>query len=84
MNKIMKYKGYWARVRYSEPDKCFWGKLEGMKNNSVSFEQDFRDAIDLHLEICEEDGRIPERQSIKCPKYRRQLVPQRQLMSKNI
>ena len=38
MNSIMNYKGYWARVQYSDEDECFWGEIEGLKNTSISFE----------------------------------------------
>ena len=38
MKSIMRYKGYWAEVRYSDEDECFWGKIEGLKNTSISFE----------------------------------------------
>ena len=27
MNNIMKYKGYWAEVKYSDEDECFCGKI---------------------------------------------------------
>ena len=40
MENIMKYKGYWAKVRYSDEDGCFWGKVEGLKNTSITFEGD--------------------------------------------
>ena len=28
MKSIMRYKGYWAEVRYSDEDECFGGKLK--------------------------------------------------------
>ena len=34
MNNIMRYKGYWAEVRYSDEDECFCGKIEGLKNTT--------------------------------------------------
>ena len=60
MNNIMKYKGYWAEIKYSDEDECFWGKIEGLKNTSISFEgntvkelkKDFKDAIDFYLDNC--------------------------------
>jgi hypothetical protein len=53
MKNIMKYKGYWAEIKYSDEDECFWGEIEGLKNDSISFEgttvkelkKDFKDAI---------------------------------------
>lgn len=70
MRNIMKYKGYWANVQYSDEDECFFGEIEGLKNDSISFEgntvkelkKDFKDAIDHYLEVCRETNTIPEQQ----------------------
>lgn len=70
MDSIMRYKGYWAEVRYSEEDDCFWGKIEGLKNTSITFEgqtvkelkKDFKDAVDYHLKVCKERNEEPEKQ----------------------
>ncbi|MCI8353268.1 MAG: type II toxin-antitoxin system HicB family antitoxin [Clostridia bacterium] len=70
MNNIMKYKGYWAEIRYSDEDECFFGVIEGLKNTSTSFEgttvkelkKDFKDAIDYYLECCKMDNEEPEKQ----------------------
>lgn len=70
MDNIMKYKGYWAEIRYSDEDECFWGKIEGLKNTSITFEgqtikelkKDFKDAVDFYLEGCKADNTIPEKQ----------------------
>lgn len=70
MSNIMKYKGYWAEVKYSDEDECFCGEVEGLKNTSISFEgttvkelkRDFRDAIDHYLQLCKEDNEEPEKQ----------------------
>ena len=53
MSNIMKYKGYWAKIEYSEEDECFCGKVEGLKRNLISFEgisveelkKDFKDHV---------------------------------------
>ena len=66
----MRYKGYWAEIRYSDEDQCFWGKVEGLKNTSITFEgstvkelkNDFKDAIDFYLEGCRIDNTEPEKQ----------------------
>ena len=60
MSNIMKYKGYWAEVKYNDEDECFWGKIEGLKNTLILFEgdtvkklkKDFKDSIDLYLKNC--------------------------------
>ncbi len=70
MNNIMKYKGYWAEVQYSDEDECFCGKIEGLKNSLISFEgttvkelkKDFKDAIDDYLETCKQTNINPEKQ----------------------
>lgn len=70
MNNIMKYKGYWAEVKYSDEDECFWGKIEGLKNTAILFEgetvkqlkKEFKDAIDFYLENCKANNEMPEKQ----------------------
>lgn len=70
MNNIMNYKGYWAEIKYSDDDECFFGVVEGLKNTSISFEgttvkdlkKDFRDAIDAHIRYCKEHNEEPETQ----------------------
>ena len=69
MDNVMRYKGYWARVKYSEEDNCFWGKIEGIRD-SITFEgttveelrKDFEGAIDDYIEWCKEDGVEPQKQ----------------------
>lgn len=70
MNNIMTYRGYWAKIQYSDEDKCFCGAIEGLENDSISFEgdtveelrTDFEDAIDSYLETCKGTNSIPEKQ----------------------
>ena len=70
MNNTMKYKGYWAEISYSDEDECFCGKIEGLKNDLISFEgetvkelkKDFKDAINNYLETCKELNKEPEKQ----------------------
>ncbi len=70
MDNIMKYKGYWAEIKYSDEDECFCGVIEGLKNDSISFEgttvkelkKDFRDAIEDYLETCKQINKDPEKQ----------------------
>lgn len=71
MNNIMKYKGYWAEIKYSDEDECFYGVVEGLKHSLITFEgtnvkelkKDFKDAIDYHLEYCKEHNQDPEKQA---------------------
>ena len=70
MANIMKYKGYWAEINYSDEDECFCGKIEGLKNDLIFFEgqtvkelkKDFKEAIDYYLQVCKERGEEPEKQ----------------------
>lgn len=66
MSNIMKYKGYWAEIKYSDEDECFCGKVEGLKNALILFEgdtvkelkKDFKNAIDHYLK----NNENPEKQ----------------------
>lgn len=70
MKNVMRYKGYWAKIEYSEEDECFYGKVEGLKHSIISFEgttvkelkKDFKDAINYHLQVCKENNEDPEKQ----------------------
>ena len=70
MDNIMRYKGYWAEIRYSDEDGCFWGRVEGLKNTSITFEgqtvkelkKDFKETIDFYLENCKKSNEEPEKQ----------------------
>jgi len=70
MNNIMTYKGYWAKIQYSDEDRCFWGAIEGLERSSISFEgdtvaelrRDFEEAIDSYLETCKAHNFEPEKQ----------------------
>ena len=70
MSSIMKYKGYWAEVKYSDEDECFCGRIEGLKKDVISFEgetvkelkKDFKDAINSYLEVCKQLNQEPEKQ----------------------
>lgn len=65
----MKYKGYATKIEYSEQDKVFVGKIQGI-NDLVSFnaynvdevEVAFKEAVDDYLEMCKEIGKKPEKE----------------------
>ena len=71
MKNIMKYRGYWAEIKYSDADECFCGEIEGLKNDSISFEgetvkelkKDFKDAIDHYLSVCKANNLEPGKQA---------------------
>ena len=70
MKNIMKYKGYWAEVKYSDEDECFFGEIEGLSKDSISFEgttvtelkKDFKEAIDHYLDTCKARNEKPDKQ----------------------
>ena len=64
----LKYKGYIGSVAYSEPDKVFFGKLEGI-DDFVNYEGEsvseltaaFHEAVEDYLAFCEGEGVKPEK-----------------------
>lgn len=65
---IMKYKGYSARIEYSDEDDCFVGHIAGIKD-IIGFHADsvkalhkaFEEAINDYLETCKKLNRPPEK-----------------------
>ena len=62
----MTHKGYAAHVQYSEEDRCFIGRVAGIRDvigfhgESVSeLRAAFEEAVDDYLETCERLGREP-------------------------
>jgi predicted HicB family RNase H-like nuclease len=63
----MEYKGYIGSVEFSESDKLFYGKVQGIRS-LISYEgstaaeliADFHGAVDDYLTLCEEEGTKPE------------------------
>ena len=65
---MMMYKGYIARIEYSEEDGCFVGHIAGIRDvigfhgESVSeLRAAFADAVEDYLETCEKLGRAPQK-----------------------
>lgn len=64
----MTYKGYSARIEYSDEDECFVGRIAGIRD-IISFHgesvneirQAFKEAIDFYLETCETRGETPNK-----------------------
>ncbi len=64
----LKYKGYIGSVAYSEPDKVFFGKIEGI-DGLVNYEGEsvkeltdaFHEAVEDYLIFCEEHNCKPEK-----------------------
>ncbi|MCG3158705.1 MAG: hypothetical protein DKINENOH_05349 [bacterium] len=66
--KTMTYKGYAARIEYSDEDGCFVGHIAGI-NDIVGFHGEsvaklraaFKEAVDDYLNTCEELKRPPQK-----------------------
>jgi predicted HicB family RNase H-like nuclease len=64
----MTYKGYAARIEYSDEDGCFIGHIAGIKD-VIGFHADsvnglrtaFEEAVDDYLATCEKVGRAPQK-----------------------
>ncbi|MBI5570499.1 MAG: type II toxin-antitoxin system HicB family antitoxin [Desulfomonile tiedjei] len=64
----MTYKGYAARIEYSDEDGCFIGHVAGIKDvigfhaQSVKeLRAAFEEAVDDYLATCEKCGRAPQK-----------------------
>ena len=68
MNNTMEYKGYIGSVEFSETDKILFGKVQGIRS-LISYEgssvseliEDFHEAVDDYLALCEAEGKTPEK-----------------------
>ena len=64
----MNYKGYAARIEYSEEDDCFVGHIAGI-NDIVGFHADsvvqlhaaFEEAVEDYIQTCKKAGKIPQK-----------------------
>ena len=64
----MTYKGYAAKIEYSDDDDCFVGHIAGIKD-VIGFHADsvkelrraFEEAVDDYLVTCEKVGRAPQK-----------------------
>ena len=64
----MNYKGYAARIEYSDEDDCFVGHIAGI-NDVVGFHGEsvselhtaFKEAVDDYLQTCKKVGKSPQK-----------------------
>jgi predicted HicB family RNase H-like nuclease len=64
----MTYRGYAARIEYSDEDGCLIGRIAGIQD-IISFHGDsvkdirgaFKEAVDFYLETCAKRGREPQK-----------------------
>jgi predicted HicB family RNase H-like nuclease len=64
----MTYKGYTARIEYSDEDDCFVGHIAGIRDvvgfhgeSVAELRRAFAEAVDDYLETCEKLGRPPQK-----------------------
>jgi len=69
MNKMMEYKGYHAKIEFSQEDDAFVGEVFGIADTLVfdgqSIEElrnSFEATIDDYLQLCKEIGKNPDRE----------------------
>lgn len=66
--KYLEYKGYTGSIEYSSEDNLLYGKVLGIRG-LISFEgetgklleDDFKEAVDVYLADCKEEGKAPEK-----------------------
>ena len=68
MKNTLEYKGYIGSLEFSEEDSLLFGKILGIRS-LISYEgesvrellEDFHQAVDAYLALCEEEGKEPEK-----------------------
>ena len=68
MKNLIEYKGYVGSVEFSQEDELFYGKVQGIRSlisyegtNAAELMEDFHAAVDDYLELCQEEGKEPEK-----------------------
>ena len=69
MNGMMEYRGYHAKVEYSQEDETLIGQVFGVADTLVfegqsveELKEMFHASIDDYLELCQEIGKEPDRE----------------------
>lgn len=67
MKDMMKYKGYFGSVHFSDEDNVFYGRVEFIRalisyegTDVASLRSSFEEAVDDYIETCKEHGKEPE------------------------
>ena len=68
MKNLIEYKGYIGSIEFSQEDELFYGKVQGIRTlisyegtNAQELIEDFHEAVDAYLELCQENGKTPEK-----------------------
>ncbi len=66
MIDMMEYKGYHGSIHYSDEDRCFFGKVEYIRDlisyeghDAASIRKAFEEDIDDYLETCKAHNKVP-------------------------
>lgn len=69
MSNVLEYKGYHTKVQYDADSNSLHGKIEGIKDfvnfeteNIADVENEFHEAVDDYLALCEEIGKSPDKE----------------------
>ena len=65
MKDVMQYKNFIGSVHFNANDEIFYGKIEGINNDLVTFEGEsvkklkkaFEEAVEDYLQLCEQVGK---------------------------
>jgi len=67
-DNVLEYKGYHGSTEYSATDRCFFGKILGIRSvilyegtDVESIENDFHESVDEYLKYCDQKGIAPEK-----------------------
>ena len=67
MKDLLKHRGYFGTIQYSEEDDLLIGKVVGIRDSITyhgdtlaGLKRDFQEAIDYYLETCEAEGLEPD------------------------
>lgn len=68
MSNAMTYKGYTAKVEYSDEDECFIGRIAGIRaivgfhaDSVATLKKAFHAAVDNYIVVAKARGELPEK-----------------------
>lgn len=68
MSSVMNYKGYVGSIEFSEEDQVLFGQVQGIRSlilyegtNVKELVDDFHNAVDDYLDLCDKQDKEPER-----------------------
>jgi len=68
MSNALEYRGYTSTVEFSAEDRCFHGKIAGIRDLVAydgttvdELEKNFHSAVDEYLAFCKEEGKAPDK-----------------------